>query len=127
MLAVYSILRIPVNNSFIAAMLTIVGYSINDTIIVFDRIRENKKVGKRGDLSGMINRSVNQTLNRSINTSITTLVTIAALYIVGVQSIKEFALPLMVGIVSGTYSSIFIASPLWYVFKSKEEAKYAKV
>lgn len=123
--AVYSIGRVPVNNSFIAAILTIVGYSINDTIVIFDRIRENRKVAKRGDLEGLINRSVSQTIVRSINTSITTLLTITILYFLGVESIKEFALPLIVGIVAGTYSSIFIASPLWYVFTKRPTEKRA--
>ncbi|MBZ4669143.1 MAG: SecD/SecF fusion protein [Epulopiscium sp.] len=124
-LAVYSIGRVPVNNSFIAAILTIVGYSINDTIVVFDRIRENRKVAKKGDLEGLVNRSISQTIVRSINTSITTLLTITVLYFLGVPSIKEFALPLIVGIISGTYSSIFIASPLWYEFHKKSIAKTA--
>lgn len=124
-LAVYSIGRVPVNNSFIAAILTIVGYSINDTIVVFDRIRENRKVAKKGDLEGLVDKSVSQTIVRSINTSITTLVTIVMLYILGVPSIKEFALPLIVGILAGTYSSIFIASPLWYEFHKKSIAKTA--
>lgn len=124
-LAVYSIGRVPVNNSFIAAILTIVGYSINDTIVIFDRIRENRKVAKKGDLEGLVNRSISQTIVRSINTSITTLLTITVLYFLGVPSIKEFALPLIVGIISGTYSSIFIASPLWYEFHKKSIAKTA--
>lgn len=124
-LAVYSIGRVPVNNSFIAAILTIVGYSINDTIVVFDRIRENRKAAKKGDLEGLIDRSISQTIVRSINTSVTTLLTITVLYFLGVQSIKEFALPLIVGIISGTYSSIFIASPLWYEFHKKSIAKTA--
>lgn len=125
-LAVYAILRVPVNNSFVAAMLTIVGYSINDTIVVFDRIRENRRSAKKGDLAGMVNRSITQTITRSINTSLTTLITIATLYILGVESIRQFAMPLLIGIMAGTYSSIFIASPVWYVLKAKEEAKYAK-
>jgi SecD/SecF fusion protein len=124
--AVYSVLYIPVNNSFIAAMLTIVGYSINDTIILFDRVRENQKSMRRGDFKGVINKSVGQTFSRSINTSFTTFIMVFVLYLLGVQAIKEFALPLMIGIISGTYSSIFIASPLWYMFKKKEEAKMLK-
>ncbi len=124
--AVYSILFIPINNSFIAAMLTIVGYSINDTIVLFDRVRENQKSMKRGDYRGVINVSISQTISRSINTSLTTFAMIFVLNLLGVASIKEFALPLMVGIASGTYSSIFIASPLWYLFKKKEEAKIQK-
>lgn len=119
--AVYSLLGIPANNSFIAAMLTILGYSINDTIVVFDRIRENQKHMKRGDYKGLINNSITQTFSRSINTSLTTIITITILYFLGVSSVKQFALPLIIGIFSGTYSSIFIASPLWYLFKKKEE------
>jgi len=122
-LAVYAVLREPINNSFVAVMLTIVGYSINDTIVLFDRVRENQKHMKRGDFNGVVNLSVGQTLSRSINTSLTTFIMVFSLYIIGVASIKEFALPLMVGIISGTYSSIFIASPLWYIFKKKEERK----
>lgn len=123
MLTVYAVFRVPVNNSFIAAMLTIVGYSINDTIVIFDRIRENQHKMKRSSLEELINRSVTQTMIRSINTSITTFVMIAVLYFLGVSSIKEFALPLMVGVLSGTYSSIFIASPLWYVLKKRAANK----
>lgn len=125
-LAVYSVLGIAVNNSFIAAMLTIVGYSINDTIVLFDRVRENQRHMKRGDFVGVVDLSVSQTLSRSINTSLTTFIMVLVLYIVGVASIEEFALPLMVGVISGTYSSIFIASPLWYLFKKKEVAKIRK-
>jgi len=126
MLAVYVLLYIPINSSFIAAILTIVGYSINDTIIVFDRIRENQKTMRRGDYKGVINVSIGQTLGRSINTSFTTFIMVFILNLLGVASIREFALPLMIGILSGTYSSIFIASPLWYIFKKKEETKILK-
>ena len=121
-LTVYAVLGLPINNSFIAAMLTIVGYSINDTIVLFDRIRENKIFMKKNDTEELINSSINQTMVRSINTSLTTFVTIATLFVVGfgIQSLKEFALPLMVGVLSGTYSSIFIASPLWYIFRRKK-------
>jgi SecD/SecF fusion protein len=124
-LAVYSVLRIPINNSFIAAMLTIVGYSINDTIVLFDRIRENKENVKPGDFKGLINLSIRQTLVRSINTSVTTFLMIALLFIIGfrVAALREFALPLMVGILSGTFSSIFIASPIWFLFKKKATSK----
>lgn len=125
-LAVYSVFRVPVNNSFIAAMLTIVGYSINDTIVLFDRVRENQKTMRRGDFLGVVDTSISQTIARSINTSLTTFIMVTVLYLYGVTSIREFALPLMVGILSGTYSSIFIASPLWYVFKKKEELKIQK-
>lgn len=119
MLVVYVVLRIPVNVTFIAAILTIVGYSINDTIVVFDRIRENLKTNKKMDDSDLVNQSTSSTLARSINTSMTTLITILALYIFGVPAIKDFALPLIIGIVSGTYSSIFIASPLWVVLRKR--------
>ncbi|MGL4800045.1 MAG: protein translocase subunit SecF, partial [Cellulosilyticaceae bacterium] len=113
MLGVYALFRIPINNSFIAAMLTIVGYSINDTIIIFDRIRENR--GRmQGDDEDIINTSIKQTLTRSINTSITTIVMVVLLFVIGTDAVKEFAFPLVIGIVAGTYSSIFIASPLWY-------------
>lgn len=121
--SVYALLNIPVNSSFIAALLTILGYSINDTIVVFDRIRENKKLGRYKDYGTLANASITQTMSRSINTVLTTLFTITAVYILGVPSIKEFALPLIIGILSGTYSSIFIASPLWVLWKKKE--KYA--
>ena len=113
MTVLYGALKIPVNSSFIAAILTIVGYSINATIVIFDRIRENMKSAKRVDPDAIAEKSINQTLARSINTSLTTLLTISALYILGVPAIKDFALPLIVGILSGTYSSIFLASPIW--------------
>ena len=118
--SVYAILRIPINSSFIAAMLTIVGYSINDTIVVFDRVRENTKLMKKESFTNIVNASVSQTLKRSINTSITTLLAIGSLYIFGVEAIKEFALPLIIGIIAGTYSSIFIASPIWYYISTKK-------
>ncbi len=129
MVGVYAALRLPINNSFVAAVLTIIGYSINNTIVVFDRIRENK--GKMLDDDELIiDTSVNQTLGRSINTSITTLVMVVCLYIFGVSSVKEFALPLIVGIVAGTYSSVFIASPLMYdltrLSSKKEKKEQAK-
>ena len=103
-LAFYAVLRIPVNNSFIAAILTVLGYSINATIVIFDRIRENKSNFRVNETADKINKSVTQTLARSVNTSLTTLFTIGTIYILGVQSIKEFALPLIIGIISGAYS-----------------------
>ncbi|RKD34653.1 protein translocase subunit SecF [Thermohalobacter berrensis] len=118
-LAVYALLKVPVNSSFVAAILTIVGYSINDTIVVFDRIRENLKVIKRKNYDELVNKSIQQTISRSINTSFTTLLAIVTLYILGVEAIKDFALPLIVGILAGTYSSIFIASPVWYLLKTR--------
>lgn len=125
MLVVYSIAQIAINASFIAAILTIVGYSINDTIVVFDRIRENKKHAKKVEHDSLVNTSISETMARSINTSLTTLLTILALYILGVPAIKDFALPLVVGIISGTYSSIFIASPLWVVLDKRHKVRAA--
>ena len=115
MTAVVTIARVQINSSYIAACLTIVGYSINDTIVLFDRIRENNKKYSIKDKTRaqVADISIRETLSRTINTSVTTLVTILALYIFGVESIKEFALPLIIGLISGTYSSIFIASPVW--------------
>ncbi len=120
-LSVYSIFRISVNSSFIAAMLIIVGYSINDTIVVFDRIRENIKKTRKQPFEDIINHSIKQTITRSINTSVTTLIAVTLLYILGVEAIKDFALPLIIGILSGTYSSLFIASPVWYLLKRRKE------
>lgn len=120
-LSAYALLRIPVNQSFIAVLLTILGYSVNSTIVIFDRIRENKSAFQTGHSAEKINKSVSQTLARSINTSLTTLFTIGAIYILGVQSIKEFSLPLIVGIVAGAYSSICISGSVWYTFLPKIE------
>lgn len=119
-LAFYAVARLSVGSNFIACMLTIVGYSINATIVIFDRIRENLAVaGRKTDLQELVNRSITQTLSRSVNTSVTTFITVAVLYILGVASIREFALPLMVGIVCGAYSSVCITGALWYVMKTK--------
>ena len=127
-LTCYSLVRLSVGSTFIAVMLTIIGYSINDTIVIFDRIRENMK-GRRikcnEDLEEITDRSISQTISRSLNTSITTFVMVLLLYIMGVASIKEFSLPLMVGVISGTYSSICVATALWYVFKTKLSKKEA--
>lgn len=125
-LAFYAIARITVGNTFIACMLTIVGYSINATIVIFDRIRENLPTLRNKDtLEGLVNRCINQTLSRSIFTSLTTFVMVACLYVMGVASIKEFTLPLMAGIICGTYSSVCLTGALWYVFKTKVGAKKA--
>lgn len=129
-LAFYVIARISVGNTFIACMLTIVGYSINATIVIFDRIREEMKTKKRGEeLDVLVNRCITRTLTRSIYTSLTTFVMVAVLFIIGVSSIKEFALPLMVGIICGAYSSVCITGALWYVMKTKigKKAESAKV
>ena len=119
-LAFYAVARISVGSTFIACMLTIVGYSINATIVIFDRIRENLGTAKKNaDLAEIENVSVTQTLSRSIFTSLTTFFMVAALFALGVTSIREFALPLMVGILCGTYSSICLAGSLWYLFRTK--------
>lgn len=119
-LAFYAVARVSVSSTFIACMLTIVGYSINATIVIFDRIRENMTLmGKKDDLKEVVNCSISQTLSRSIFTSLTTFFMVASLYVFGVSSIREFALPLMVGIVCGTYSSVCITGALWYVFRTK--------
>ena len=119
-LAFYALAKVSVGSTFIACMLTIVGYSINATIVVFDRVRENlRAMGSKADLKDVVNKSVTQTLTRSLFTSLTTFVMVAVLYILGVTSIREFALPLMVGIICGTYSSVCVAGSLWYVFKTK--------
>ncbi len=119
MFAVYAIFQIPATSSFLAALLTIIGYSINDTIVIFDRIRENLKGNKKMGDDVLVNVSVSQTLVRTINTSVTTLVTILALYILGVPAIRDFALPMIVGILSGCYSTVFIASPVWVLLRKK--------
>lgn len=119
-LAFYAFARIAVGNTFIACMLTIVGYSINSTIVIFDRIREELKLHKRTeDLAYLVNKSITQTLTRSIYTSLTTFVMVAILYVLGVSSIKEFAMPLMVGIVCGACSSVCITGALWYIMRTK--------
>ena len=116
----YTLARVSVSNTFIACLLTIVGYSINATIVIFDRVRENMAVmTKKDDLQDVVNHSITQTLSRSLFTSLTTLVMVGALYIWGVTSIRDFALPLMVGIICGAYSSVCIAGALWYVLRKK--------
>lgn len=117
-LAFYAIVRVSVGTTFIACMLTIVGYSVNATIVIFDRIRENLgTLGRKESLDGMVNESITQTLSRSIFTSLTTFIMVAALYVFGVSSVKEFALPLMAGILCGTYSSVCITGALWLVLR----------
>lgn len=127
MLSVYTILNIPLNESFIAAVLTILGYSMNDTIIIYDRIRENSNMLRKVPIAELVNRSILQTLNRSINTVVTVLICIVTTYIFAryynITSMEEFTLPLIVGITSGCYSSIFIASPLWVMWKESREKK----
>lgn len=123
-LAIYAIFRIPLNTPFIAAILTILGYSINDTIVIFDRLRENLKVSKGHDPAAVANLSINQSMTRSINTLLTTLFTIVAVYIF-VPAVRDFAFPITVGILAGGYSSIFIASPVWVYFEKLTNAKHA--
>lgn len=123
-LAFYAIARVSVGNTFIACMLTIVGYSINATIVIFDRIREENKIKSRKDtLEDIVNRSITQTLTRSIYTSFTTFIMVALLFVMGVSSVKEFAAPLMVGVAVGAFSSVCITGALWYVMKTKVAAK----
>lgn len=130
MMTVYSLFQIPVNSNIIAALLTILGYSINATIIVFDRIRELRKSDSDTPFGDVVNKGVHSTLARSINTTITTLLTIGMIYILGVDSIKNFALPLIVGIVAGLFSSVFLSGLLWdslnKVFKPKEKGSKKK-
>lgn len=125
-LAFYAVARVSVGSTFIACMLTIVGYSINATIVIFDRIRENMYEVNRDTMEEMVNKSITQTLSRSIFTSLTTFIMVAALYIYGVSSIREFALPLMVGILCGTYSSICLASAFWTILRNKFAVKEEK-
>ncbi len=125
-LAVFALLRIEVNSEFVAAILAIVGYSINDTIVVFDRIRENLNKQKRqGDFEKLVNTSILETLRRSLNTSITTLLAIGAVLVLGGVTLRPLAFALVIGIVAGTYSSVFMASSIWVDWKEAEFAKGA--
>jgi preprotein translocase subunit SecF len=130
MFSVYLIFQIPINESFIAAMLTVVGYSMNDTIIIYDRIRENSRLLKKVPLPTLVNDSIMQTLNRSINTVVTSLIAITTVYVFskvnGIASMEEFSFPLIVGIATGCYSSIFIASPLWVMWKESQKKSKVK-
>ena len=123
MLFAYSIFNIPVGSTVIATVLTILGYSINATIIIFDRIRENIKTMPHTDFAGKVDEGVRSTIARSINTTITTLLTIGLIYFMGVTSIKNFALPLIVGIISGAYSSICLSGCFWYLFRKSGKRK----
>lgn len=125
-LAFYAVAKVSVGSTFIACMLTIVGYSINATIVIFDRVRENAAEMKKATLREVINVSITQTLSRSVFTSLTTFVMVAALYVLGVTAIKEFALPLMVGIVCGTYSSVCLAGGLYFLLREKFPQKEVK-
>jgi preprotein translocase subunit SecF len=118
-LGVYAILNREINTSTIAALLTIIGYSLNDTIVVFDRIRENTPQSRTIGYAGIVNNSINMTLSRSINTSVTTLFPVIVLLILGTTALKDFALALVIGIISGTYSSIFFASPILVAWNNR--------
>ncbi len=124
MIALFSIFRLEVDITFIAAVLTIVGYSINDTIVTFDRIRENmrrsKKIETEDDLAIIVNKSLRQTLGRSVNTVLTVVIVVVAMIIFGAESIQNFSIALLIGLIAGTYSSIFIAAQLWFVLKKRE-------
>jgi preprotein translocase subunit SecF len=125
-IAVFSILRLEIDLTFIAAILTVVGYSINDTIVVFDRIRENLRLAKLktvDDLAEIVNRSIKETLVRSINTSLTTVFAAAMLYLFGGEGIRNFSFALLIGLLVGAYSSIFIAAQVWLVWKGREIKK----
>lgn len=125
MIAFYAIFGVTVNNPFIAAILTIVGYSINDTIVIFDRVRENRHIMRNTPVGEVLDTSINQTLNRSIMTSLTTVVSIIPLLVMVSGTLAQFVLPLMVGVLCGTYSSIFLCSPLYYEFnRSAERSRY---
>ncbi|WP_435924506.1 protein translocase subunit SecF [Paenibacillus sp. DYY-L-2] len=128
-IAVFSIFRLEVDLTFIVAVLTIIGYSINDTIVIFDRIRENLRFAKlknRQDLIELVNRSVSQTIMRSIYTALTVFIAAFFLFLLGGESIRMFSLAMVIGLLFGAYSSIFIASPLWFLLKSKQKNKPAK-
>ncbi len=123
----YSIFSVTVNNPFIAGVLTVVGYSINDTIVIFDRVRENSRYARRQDIENTLDKSINQTLGRSLMTSATTLIVMVPLVIMGGEAIREFVIPLMIGVIAGTYSSIAMCSPLYYEFnKPGQLSKYER-
>ena len=127
MIVFYAILRIPINYSFIAAVLTILGYSVNATIVIFDRVRENRSLMRRAPLLELIDTSITQTMRRSIFTLVTVFLVLLILYILGVASIKEFSLPIMIGVVAGGYSSIFLAGSFLYIFSVKPQTAGAPV
>ncbi len=125
-LGVLSLLGSEINTPFVAAILTVVGYSINDTIVIFDRIRENLSYRRRESLGELVNTSIRQTIIRSINTSSTTLLVLLSLYFLGGSTIKDFSLTLLIGVAVGTYSSIFLASPIWYLWRQGGERRVGK-
>lgn len=123
MLTFYVVFKIPVDTSLIAALLTILGYSINATIVLFDRVRENSKLHRKESFENIINMSVRETMGRSINTTVTTLVVLVVLWIMGVDSIKTFTMPIIVGVIAGFYSSVFLSGNFWVLFKKLRKDK----
>ena len=126
-LAVFSIFQLEVESYFVAAILTIFGYSINNTIVIFDRIRENVVRVKKDALAGVVNQSIKQSLTRTINTSVTTLILLFALVLFGGQTTRIFVLAMIIGIVAGTYSSIFVAPSLWHDLRMKSKKKVVEI
>lgn len=127
MFSIYTIFRIPINESFVAAILVILGYSINDTIVIYDRIRENAPLMGKARVEELVNVSIRQSLVRTINTTLTTIICAIVVYIFAainnIQSLKDFSLPLIAGLISGTYSSLFIAGPLWMMWRKSHPAR----
>ncbi len=130
MITVYLVFKIPVNETFIAALLTIFGYSMNDTVIIYDRIRENSRLLKKVSFPELVNTSIIQTLNRSINTTVTVLIAVTTIFVFSqiydIESIREFSFPLIIGLTSGCYSTIFISTPLWVMWKESQKKSKAK-
>ncbi len=124
-LGIFALLAKEINSPFIASILTVVGYSVNNTIVIFDKIRENMSFRKRESWAELANKSINETLTRSINTSLTTLLAVLALFFFGGATIQDFVLALLLGIVVGTYSSVFVAGPLWVVWKDWDDRRKA--
>ncbi|MFS8573113.1 MAG: protein translocase subunit SecF, partial [Clostridia bacterium] len=123
---VVSALGVEVNSPFIAAILTVIGYSLNATIVIFDRVRENLRIRKGESLFDLLNRSLNETLARTIHTSATTLLALVTLFIFGGSTLRDFILVLLVGLTVGTYSSMMVANPLWWLWKEREERRRAE-
>ena len=127
----FVLLKFSINDNFIAVVLTIIGYSINDTIVIYDRIRENKELmPAETPVYDLVNKSINQSLKRTVNTTVTTVLSVGVMYIISlyynITSIQSFALPMIIGMLSGIYSTIFIATPLWAVFQNKRQKRSGK-
>ncbi|MDD4517065.1 MAG: protein translocase subunit SecF [Limnochordia bacterium] len=123
---VFSLLGMEINSNFVAAILTIVGYSINDTIVTFDRIRENRRFSPKADVGELVETSISQSLSRTINTSLTTLLVLVSLFFLGGSSIRDFVFALILGVLVGTFSTLFIASPLWLTLRQRKDASTGK-